>query len=708
MPRQDLITRKTDLKSLKYGSSGPYIQKDINNPPVYNSISSEITHRIDDTVRIGKMLVDTPGLKFALNQAFLNYSSSEKKGFGKRLLGALGDTAKVLASTIAQVPVNGTGTHFVIGFGGHEYLKQGGQRGGWLDRVLQTTAGTGGVNGASTVLAGKNVIFDHRGEEGYKPMTDSELIDQEYKDQLKVDIATSYIKQEGRTLAKAGSIIIPENAGQEGYTPINPGIDRTDAYTDVDINQTYTGQDGRVLLKGIAGTSITASVPTRIDDDSQAVVDKFKTSLENVQVDAKTQYDITAAVSRDQKDPFHQSGKGLGPKVDPNAATTKPHKDAPIQENTLTPYLGQGGQPAETGKPQTGTSPSKQKSDLGAPKTVVNKSKTVTGKPAIRDYKEADTGVNAKTSYNTQAVDKKGMLDRYDKITHEYGANKYTSKIKKNDDMIPFVFSIVTPETAEKPTQLAFRAYLDSMNDNYSSTWNSFNYIGRGEKFYTYGGFERKSSVSFKVAAMNSGELDVLYKKVNHLASATAPTYDAAGTWMRGTFLRMTIGTYFDDQPCLLNSVGITVDQNVPWEIDIDGTVGMEVPHVLSVALDLTLLHDTTPKTGFEKYFGFRKAGSTSSKASGDQDPSEKEKKADKGNKGGGKKAKVDPIKIDPVKIEPLPRTKLDLSKFQPIPIAKDNTRDVRMEQLVARADKLKADRRAATAAAGKAVIKKP
>ena len=232
-----LLPLQTNLKSLKYGDAGPYIEKDINNPPRYNVIGNEVTARVDDLRRISKLLVDTPGLKWTLHQATLNFAYNEKKGFGRKLLNSLGNTAKVIGSTLAQVPVNGTGTHFVIGFGGNEYLKQGGQKSSWLDRFLKTTVGTGGVNGAKSVLNGRNVILDHRGEEGYRPMIDTQFTDEiKNVDARPIDIAQSYIKQDGSVLARENGKVIPDNTGLEGYRTPNEGLDRIDQELKVNID----------------------------------------------------------------------------------------------------------------------------------------------------------------------------------------------------------------------------------------------------------------------------------------------------------------------------------------------------------------------------------------------------------------------------------------------------------------------------------------
>lgn len=582
-----LLTLRTDLKSLKYGSDGPYVEKDINNPPKYSALGLEATSRLDDLKRISKMLVDTPGLKFALHQAELNFISSDKKPFGKRLLGSLGNTAKVLASTVAQVPVNGTGTHFVIGFGGFEYLKMGGQRSTWLDRFLKTTLGTGGVNGAKSVLSGKPVILDNRGEAGFKPMIDTQFTeDIVSQDTRIVNIEASYTTKDGRNLARETGKVIVDNTGLEGYTPTNNGLDRTAQQTDVNIDTTYTGANGRVLVKGAAGTDIRPQIPVNNRAETPENIEAKLTSTDSAPegITVNTHNKLSAPSKENKLEPYIKTGGG--------APAEQPDTTSTLSAGQTTPTLTDGG-----GARQQEVSSTNIQSTLKPKKDY---QKNSVGNPILRDYKEVNDGTTRRSSYS-RTVDQKAQDQEAD--------SRYVDKVAANTDMIPFVFTIFDTATVETGKSISFNAFLDSMDDNYTATWNGFNYIGRGEKFYTYGGFERKSTVSFKVAALTQASLRTQYEKVNLLASATAPTYDAGGSWMRGVFMRMTIGTYFNNQPALLNSVGISVDVNTPWEIDLDKSVGMEVPHVLNVSLDFTVLHDFTPKALLQtEYFGFRKA----------------------------------------------------------------------------------------------------
>lgn len=591
-----LLPLQTNLKSLKYGDAGPYIEKDINNPPRYNVLGNEVTARVDDLRRISKLLVDTPGLKWTLHQATLNLAYNEKKGFGRKLLNSLGNTAKVIGSTLAQVPVNGTGTHFVIGFGGNEYLKQGGQRSTWLDRFLKTTAGTGGVNGAKSVLNGQNVILDHRGEEGYRPMIDTQFTDEiEFKDARPIDIAQTYIKQDASILARENGKVITDNTGLDGFRTPNEGLDRIDQELKINIDDTYLRQDGRVLIKGTEGTSIDANVPTRIDDDPTEVVDKFQSPLADLKVGKEEGYDVTAARNRDNKDPFQKSTNKLNPQQG-EVGTKTPKISAASVDNKLEPYIqSDGGVKQGKDAPKAVPNP-----DFDYGKNVGG-ANSVENPAVIRDYRQKGTGGSA--DYTTKSLAAKDTARR-DK-------EKSGTAISRNEEMIPFTFTIITPDNfASGAETLHFWAFLDSLTDNFNATWNGQKYVGRGESFYNYGGFERKASIGFKVAGGNYKELETYYKRLNKLASSTAPSYDSSGTFMRGSYVRVNIGTYFYNQPVLMNSVGMTWELATPWEInyELGGDVS-EVPHVLSVALDMTVIHDFTPQnaTTGKEYFGFKR-----------------------------------------------------------------------------------------------------
>ena len=162
-----LIDLQTDLKSLRYGSSAPYITKDIKKAPLSDKIGIQASRRIDDTSRIAQMLASKPGLKYLANEALLQQVNvgdkiNKARKSGKSIAGAIlsqvggtfVNTIKIAGSTLAQVAVNGTGTHFLKGFKTDTYLQPTGG-----DKVSKFAAffGAGGVEGAPLALEGKPI-----------------------------------------------------------------------------------------------------------------------------------------------------------------------------------------------------------------------------------------------------------------------------------------------------------------------------------------------------------------------------------------------------------------------------------------------------------------------------------------------------------------------------------------------------------------------
>ena len=197
--------------------------------------------------------------------------------------------------------------------------------------------------------------------------------------------------------------------------------------------------------------------------------------------------------------------------------------------------------------------------------------------------------------------------DTLNKLEPYTGALKAPSEGTR--DIIKFRFNIITPEDN---TYLHFRAYLDSLSDNFSGNWNSFNYVGRGENFHTYQGFDRQMSLGFKIAAQSRWEMRPLYQKIVTLASATAPTYKDG--LMRGTFVKLTVGDYVREMPGFITSVNYSWQQDYQWEIAMNNPEAQtgagdqadidqqELPMVLDCQVNFTPIHTFTPQTGLYHY----------------------------------------------------------------------------------------------------------
>ena len=143
----------------------------------------------------------------------------------------------------------------------------------------------------------------------------------------------------------------------------------------------------------------------------------------------------------------------------------------------------------------------------------------------------------------------------------------------ETNDLVKFRIGVLDNDNPNKKTYIHFRAFIDNFSDQYSSDWNSQKFMGRGESFYKYNGFDRQISLSWTVAAQSKQELIPMYQKLNYLASVCAPDYSKAG-YMRGNLISLTVGGYCYEQVGIMKGITLDVPQESPWEIGIsDGSV---------------------------------------------------------------------------------------------------------------------------------------
>ena len=193
----------------------------------------------------------------------------------------------------------------------------------------------------------------------------------------------------------------------------------------------------------------------------------------------------------------------------------------------------------------------------------------------------------------SQALDKMTANPMY---THTNGADGS----RAINDAVKFRIAAIDNNNPSQAVYMHFRAFIDSMDDSYSATWNSVKYAGRGDSLYNYDGFNRTMNLSFTVAAQSKAELIPMYRKLNYLASTLAPSYNRAG-FMRGNLVRLTIGGYLYEQPGFITSLTYTVPEASPWEIAIDNKGGsdrsvQELPHIIQVTgFSFTPIHTFLP-----------------------------------------------------------------------------------------------------------------
>lgn len=673
-----LINLQTDLTSLKYtsmplGSDKPLITKDIGQAPG-SQIGVEISRRIDDTSRIAQMLVSKPGIKYLLHEAELQQiGAADKirkarkggKSVAGAVLGQLGNTVvntlKIVGSTIAQVPVNGTGTHFLKGFRTDTYLQPSG--GNTRSKFAQFF-GAGGIEGAPLALEGKPItgkVQSNFGEANEKTgdfqiAAESEL---DYDEKINSLIPG----QSAYTSAEQGTAIIQDNLGQEGWKP----------YTSTGVKENFVSRDANKIIsqsifadKKIQNKSrspITGSIrsspielispiggpPLLIPQkETTAAEGSLGISNKNVVGDVsetpndslgKTYSSTDTYTGTDAIEATRRAGSGKNISMRPeNLGLEEENKYTPYtfnRDNTYGEVVAGDVVQDSTGRIVDGIPLGEilipRKISLKRLKIgvntgsieVVNRSGEYPYTPTIEDFRSG-SGSPVAYNYGLNTINKERRVGlgnqgrigvtsyvvtdplSIDKLNQQDISNNRVDGTKPDDvrDLAKFFFEIITPDGSKF---LYFRALIDSVDDSYTATWNPTKYVGRAEEFYTYGGFSRDINVKFKIAAATREEMKPLYRKMVYLASATAPTYGGEG-FMRGTIARLTVGSYFDQLPGVITSVKYNLIEDMPWEIAMQQPEGnesgvQELPMGLECTVAFKVIHDFAPQTGLYHYF---------------------------------------------------------------------------------------------------------
>ena len=231
--------------------------------------------------------------------------------------------------------------------------------------------------------------------------------------------------------------------------------------------------------------------------------------------------------------------------------------------------------------------------------------------PEVQDFRQKINEASRAIVFNNtwtkeQTVDYRFYVNKKDKLNLTYPFlfrnDQAPWEINKTDtdDLIKFVFEAISNDDPTYSMALFFRAFLTAgITDSNSAQLNSFKYQGRGENFYTYQGFDRTIGFSFRVAAGSRDELRPLYNKVNSLISQVYPDYSPKQGIMRAPVIRMTIGDYLYRVPGFLESVNVNIDNNYPWEVNLEKSqVGdiTQLPQVMDISVSFKPIMDILPK----------------------------------------------------------------------------------------------------------------
>lgn len=205
-----------------------------------------------------------------------------------------------------------------------------------------------------------------------------------------------------------------------------------------------------------------------------------------------------------------------------------------------------------------------------------------------------------KRFYTVQAGKYKDKLNRVYPFLFRNDQAPWEINKTETDDLIKFVFEAISNDDPTYSMAIFFRAFLTAgITDTNNAELNSFKYIGRGENFFTYQGFTRTIGFSFRVAAQSREELRPLYNKLNTLLGQVYPDYSPNQGIMRAPVVRVTIGDYLYRVPGFIESINLTVENDTPWEINVEGDESgniAQLPQVVDVAVTFRPILDVLPK----------------------------------------------------------------------------------------------------------------
>ena len=221
----------------------------------------------------------------------------------------------------------------------------------------------------------------------------------------------------------------------------------------------------------------------------------------------------------------------------------------------------------------------------------------------IYGKKSGGTQTNAVTYFANNKGKQHSLQVRYGGLPNEL--EKYPTRAAFKDDELEdnnptkdFIkFRI---RDAVNGRYIIFPALITGITDNSGTTNSSFGYIGRADKVYVYGGYERTISFSVQVVAQRKLDIPIIWEKINYAKGLVLPQYKEFFTRQGGQtdatrpvapIVYLTLGDMFNNAPGFFTSVNLTVNDNSVWELE----EGQQVPHLCSLSFEFTYIGKENP-----------------------------------------------------------------------------------------------------------------
>lgn len=203
----------------------------------------------------------------------------------------------------------------------------------------------------------------------------------------------------------------------------------------------------------------------------------------------------------------------------------------------------------------------------------------------MKDYRNSrvvDNTLTQNPSENSLKLPTAGHFDALNTLTVLGKDRKIqNSKLKGwntwqpyTDDQIAFFFYDVVNEK-----YIPFRAAIKGLAESSAASWEEMPFIGRGDKVYSYGGFNRSISFTISIVINSLVELAPTWQRINYLTTLVKPAnYTTAkfgnsnlnnqplNRFMIAPMVMLTLGDMYKEQPILIQSLTTTVPDDASWE----------------------------------------------------------------------------------------------------------------------------------------------
>lgn len=629
-----LIDLKTDLKSLKYGkdrpgggdSGQPFQQVDINKVDsgfnrfrmtkfddglVRGGVVGATNASLVDAFRIGKFLKDLPkGPLFVAKQVGLQLSSPkiETSKSGRGNIGRLGPTRFYNSgiNTLAQIPVNAFGGHFVrhglspVQDDQTKYLAVAQENNTEKDNRLikLKTRLSLGIADSSTP---KDQVFLRKQELKSITAAGSTSAMLLKANQIQAGKIDDYVGGPGSVYGIGRTLIKRTPEYTNNNLKITDALNR--AFNSKHIPEVKIGDSFDYGISTITGSALaketfdlikntnlnlTSSLLNYIASKDDPKKDKYKALIQEASASQRIQsFTGLSNYSSSQYAP----PKSTFPNLINDTPSTLNSPLLPSEpysaKNTINRWGG-----ALTASNDLGIS------DITGDTTLPNYNNVITytsTDPKAR-YTQLRTQIDNKSVGKTSGFS--SIVSKINKSGIGANALKQLSSLQSNrtndknidEDTMAIKIVPVDAFSGKSIETLKFLAYLTNYSDNYDSGWSDVKYAGRSEKFYIFTDFKRNVQIEFNIPCFNDTELIEKHSELNRLVSILAGQYQ--NNFLGGVISKVTLGSYLVNQPGIINSLNFSPLPESPWDLDA------RLAQYIKVSFGFTVIHNFLPQYG--------------------------------------------------------------------------------------------------------------